>query len=204
MTSSGLVSFDSSAGKLVELPASGSGLYFLEGSEPGKSGSIIWKNSFGETHQQITGNSLASSRRQLYMTTGSEVGPLFKLTGDNVAPYDAAASIEYLGSFARVLVNAQEESDFLQLTATAKRNVNAGASSAEFPGAKFVSNIVQITHGLGATPICIDVITEASEAATVPITPRIISKSSTVFKVRLYSPVEVAKTTINFLWKAIG
>lgn len=99
------------------------------------------------------------------------------------------------GTQFKTLLDATGKSEFLPAT---------GSSSAEFPGGTTTSSIVTINHGLGVKPSSVDVITEASEGALVPITPRIItgSRNATSFKVRLFGAVEISKTTVNFIWTA--
>lgn len=173
------------------------------------------KNSFKSGEGEFTvvgqGDSFSGSHSHLLLADvpGDKANSGASITAENAGGDAAFFSAETTvsqqaatvgaGSELRTVINEVGESDFVQ-----RIDVNSSNGSAEFPGGTTTSNIVTVNHGLGVTPTGVDVITEASEAATVPITARVIlaSRNSTSFKVRLYGPVEISKTTINFIWTA--
>ena len=93
---------------------------------------------------------------------------------------------------------------FLQFIEATGLKGKTGEASAAFPGGTTTSGIVEIPHGLGSVPVWFDGVTFASEASTIPVEVRLISRSESAVRVRLFAPSVVAANTIDFLWIAIG
>lgn len=106
------------------------------------------------------------------------------------------------GSELKTLLTQAGASEFLQLVASAKRKVNFGSTTVEFPGENIRSNATEVSHGLGTTPLAV-LATGDDDGRGVGVT----SKTSTKITVRaqtLQGDKPVAGSKVTVYWLAIG
>lgn len=91
---------------------------------------------------------------------------------------------------------------FLQLTTATTRKINFGVTEIEFPGATFRSNIKEVEHGLGTTPLAV-VATAEDDGRSIGTT----SYTATKFSIRaqaVQGESPAAGTKVKAHWIAIG
>jgi len=93
---------------------------------------------------------------------------------------------------------------FPQLAEVASRKVAFSTSSVKLAKEATQSAIVEVTHGVGATPTYVGIQSEIGGVENV-LSPRVFEKTSTKFKLVFNTtPKAGAELTIPFSWVAIG
>jgi hypothetical protein len=207
MDATGVFMTDAEAAKRVLLTTKG--LQIRE-APLGELTALSWRTAAGSIKEAIYGLEEAGPVHILLLeSSGTSKNARLEVRGSDTAGTTATVRV-VVNSEIKEIFNSEEKSHFLQLAAgLAKRKVAFGESEFEWSATeeKTSSNLKEITHGLGATPVMVMLTTGAGEASTVLVGARYIegSLTETKFKCRGFAPVAVAKSTkVKFFWMAIG
>jgi len=198
--STGFYVTDSEGNKTTQVTTSG--LTLPESGEVVKSSDAVrWVTSKGNPSAAIFGQRVESNFRRLVLEAGAK--------GSEESHGEILVKVLRLTAPTpewkeKVLLRKNEESDFLQLTAAAKRKVAFGTFTLEWAGGTQESKEAEVAHGLGIEPAAIAYAHFDNTIGFLAIKTR--SKGATSFKANAWSitgsPAAGSKATVS--WIAIG
>jgi hypothetical protein len=175
------------------------------------SGKNTFKSGEGEFAVVHQGDNFKASHAYMLLTDvpGASANSGATITARNAGGSEAFVATETTGSTESVAVGAGSEfksvidgggkSSFLQLATEAKRKVGFGSTTLKFPGGTKFSNEVEVSHGLGATPV--SVIANSNNAA-VMVAVKSVSSTKAKFQATNWFGEEAFEFTVY--WVAIG
>lgn len=166
---------------------------------------IEWLNKNNVAKQVIQGRTVLSETLHtlLLEAIGSVGSGKLQLEGSDLG-LNLARFVAIAGGQSVIVLNGNDESDFLQLTETKKRKTSFGQVNVTFEAGALLSNNVEISHGLGVVPQSIIATSNGAPGASDVGTANIFAPTNVKFTLNAVRPAAAAKVTYPFSWQAIG